>query len=93
MKMKWIEKMIENPDYTQVQSDGRIPNWKRIKKEGKFLRVILLPDRDYVFVSNFTTTGSNFVIPVMVMNGHTLIQTYLSFCISMTHRQSLLMRH
>ncbi len=46
--MEWIEKTIKNPDYTEVQSDKRIRKWKKIKEEGKFLRVILLPDRETV---------------------------------------------
>lgn len=42
--MEWIEEAIKNPDYTEVQSDGRIRKWKKIKEEGKFLRIILLSD-------------------------------------------------
>jgi hypothetical protein len=48
IKMEWIEKTIKYPDYTEVQTDGRIRKWKRIKEEGKFLRVILLPDGETV---------------------------------------------
>ena len=43
IKMEWIEERTKNPDYTDVQLDGRIRKWKKIK-DGKFLRVILLPD-------------------------------------------------
>jgi hypothetical protein len=46
--MDWIERTIQNPDFTEVQLDGRIRMWKKIKEEGKFLRVILLPDRKTV---------------------------------------------
>jgi hypothetical protein len=42
--MEWIEDTVKNPDYTAVQSDGRIRKWKNIKEQGKFLRVILLSD-------------------------------------------------
>jgi hypothetical protein len=48
IKMKWIEKTIKDPDYTEVQSDKRIRKWKKIKEEGKFLLVILLPDGETV---------------------------------------------
>ena len=48
IKMKWIEETMKNPDYTEVQSDGRIRKWKKIRKEGKFLRIILLPDGETV---------------------------------------------
>ena len=44
IKMEWIEETVKNPDHVEVQSDKRIRKWKRIKDEGKFLRVILLPD-------------------------------------------------
>jgi len=44
IKMEWIEEAINNPDYTEVQSDGRIRKWKKIREEGRFLRVILLTD-------------------------------------------------
>ena len=48
IKMEWIEEVIRNPDDMEVQSDGRIRNWKRIEVEGKFLRVILLPDGETI---------------------------------------------
>lgn len=44
IKMDWIGEAFGNPDYTEVQSDGRIRKWKRIEEEDKFLRIILLPD-------------------------------------------------
>jgi len=48
IKMEWIEETIKNPDYTEVQSDGRIRKWKKIREEGKFLRIILLPDGETI---------------------------------------------
>jgi len=48
IKMEWIEETIKNPDFMEVQSDKRIRKWKKIKEEGKFLRVILLPDGETV---------------------------------------------
>lgn len=48
IKMEWIEQAIENPIHTEVQLDGRIRKWKKIEEEGKFLRVILLPDGETV---------------------------------------------
>ncbi len=32
----------------EVQSDKRIRKWKKTKEEGKFLRVILLPDEETI---------------------------------------------
>ena len=46
--MEWIEETIKNPTYTEVQSDGRIRRWRKIRAEGKFLRVILLPDGETI---------------------------------------------
>ncbi len=48
IKMEWIEETIENPDYTEVQSDGRIRKWKKIREKGKFLRIVLLPDGETI---------------------------------------------
>ena len=48
IKIEWIEATIKNPTHTEVQSDGRIRKWKKIKEEDKFLRVILLEDGETV---------------------------------------------
>jgi hypothetical protein len=48
IRMQWIKETIKNPDYTEVQPDGRIRKWKKIREEGKFFRVILLPDEETV---------------------------------------------
>jgi hypothetical protein len=48
IKNEWIKDTIDNPSHTEVQSDGRIRKWKKIPQEGKFLRVILLPDGETV---------------------------------------------
>jgi len=48
IEIEWIEETIKNPDHTEVQLDGRIRQWKKIREEGKFLRIILLPDGETV---------------------------------------------
>jgi hypothetical protein len=48
IKLEWIQETVKNEDYAEVQSDGRIRKWKRIDKENKFLRVVLLPDGETV---------------------------------------------
>ena len=48
IKMEWIEDTVRNPDYTDIQSDGRIRKWKNIHEQGKFLRAILLSDGETV---------------------------------------------
>ena len=40
---------MEFPEREQIQEDGRIRRWIRIQEmEGKYLRVILLPDGETV---------------------------------------------
>jgi hypothetical protein len=46
--MDWIIETVNNPEYSEVQSDGRIRKWKKIEEQGRFLRVILLPDGETV---------------------------------------------
>ena len=44
IKEEWIEFVIENPEKTVIQSDGRIRKWSKITEANKYLRVILLDD-------------------------------------------------
>ena len=44
IKDEWIEFVIENPEKTVVQSDGRIRRWAKITEVNKYLRVIVLED-------------------------------------------------
>ena len=44
IKEVWIEFVIENPEKTVIQSDGRIRKWSKITEANKYLRVILLED-------------------------------------------------
>ena len=44
IKEEWIEYVIENPEKTVIQSDGRIRKWSKIIEANKYLRVILLED-------------------------------------------------
>jgi len=41
-------RVVEKPDGEKVQSDGRIKRWGWIKEEDKYLRVILLEDKETV---------------------------------------------
>jgi hypothetical protein len=45
---EWIRHVLEHPERSQTQSDGRIRKWARIAETGKFLRVILLADGETV---------------------------------------------
>jgi len=44
IKEEWIELVIDNPEKTVIQSDGRIRKWAKINEVNKYLRVILLED-------------------------------------------------
>lgn len=46
IKEEWIEQVINSPCKTVVQSDGRIRKWRKI--DNKYLRVILLEDKETV---------------------------------------------
>jgi hypothetical protein len=49
IKDEWIEQAIRAPLREQVQADGRIRRWTQVSElEGRFLRVVLLPDGDTV---------------------------------------------
>ena len=42
---EWIQRVIESPVREFIQQDGRIRRWAPIPEmDGRFLRVILLPD-------------------------------------------------
>ena len=45
----WIQRVIDQPEYQEIQADGRIRLRDRIPEVGdKYLRVVLLPDTETV---------------------------------------------
>ena len=49
IEFEWIERVINSPARERVQADGRIRVWAPISEmDGRYLRVILLPDRQTV---------------------------------------------
>jgi len=48
IKEDWIRFVIENPEKTETQSDGRIRKWAKIIEVDRHLRVILLEDGETV---------------------------------------------
>lgn len=49
IKLEWIRRVIEHPVKEVLQQDGRIRRWAPIEDmEGRYLRVILLPDGETV---------------------------------------------
>lgn len=45
---EWIELAVDGPVAEQVQSDGRVRRWAFIESEKRYLRVVLLEDRETV---------------------------------------------
>ena len=49
IRLEWIEQVIANPVREMIQHDGRIRRWAPIAEmDGRYLRVILLPDGETV---------------------------------------------
>jgi hypothetical protein len=47
--LEWVQHVIEHPSREVIQADGRIRRWARIEEmEGRYLRVVLLPDGETV---------------------------------------------
>jgi len=46
---EWIQRVVEHPVKEVIQNDGRIRRWAPIEEmQGRYLRVILLPDKETV---------------------------------------------
>ena len=45
---QWIEQAMQQPVAEKTQADGRIQRWAFIEEEQRYLRVVLLPDRETV---------------------------------------------
>lgn len=57
IKIEWIQHVIEHPIKEVIQQDGRIRCWAPIDEmNGKYLRVILLPDGETVHNAFFDRT-------------------------------------
>ena len=49
IRMEWIQQVVAHPVKEVTQKDGRIRRWAPIQEmEGRYLRVILLSDRETV---------------------------------------------
>ena len=49
IRIEWIQQVVEHPVKEVLQTDGRIRRWAPIQEmEGRYLRVILLPDGETV---------------------------------------------
>lgn len=49
IKDEWVQRVIESPEREYIQADGRVRRWAKIdENEGRYLRVVLLPDMETV---------------------------------------------
>ena len=49
IRLEWIQQAIDYPIKEVIQKDGRRRRWARIEEiDGRYLRVILLPDGETV---------------------------------------------
>ena len=49
VRVEWIQHVVEHPMREVIQADGRIRRWASIEQmEGRYLRVVLLPDGETV---------------------------------------------
>jgi hypothetical protein len=54
---EWIQQVIDHPVRETIQRDGRVRRWAPIAEmKGKYLRVILLPDRETVHNAFFDSS-------------------------------------
>jgi hypothetical protein len=54
IRVEWIRLAVERPLREVIQTDGRIRRWARIEEmEGRYLRVVLLPDGETVHTAFF----------------------------------------
>ena len=45
---EWIEYVITHYEHEEIQGDQRIRRWAFIEQEEKYLRVVLLPDKETI---------------------------------------------
>lgn len=55
--LEWIQRVIDHPVKEVIQQDGRIRRWAPVPEmDGRYLRVILLPDGETVHNAFFDRT-------------------------------------
>jgi hypothetical protein len=57
IQLEWIQRVIDHPVKEVIQQDGRIRRWAPVPEmDGRYLRVILLPDGETVHNAFFGRT-------------------------------------
>ncbi len=48
IKPEWIKQVFEQPEKEEIQSDGRIRRWAKIVEVDKYLRIVILEDKETI---------------------------------------------
>ncbi|MBN2892651.1 MAG: hypothetical protein JXL97_12355 [Bacteroidales bacterium] len=48
IKAEWIKQVYDQPEKEEIQSDGRIRRRAKIKEVDKYLRIIILEDKETI---------------------------------------------
>jgi len=48
IKLEWIELVYKNPISEEIQADGRIKRWAYIDDVQKYLRIVILEDKQTI---------------------------------------------
>ena len=48
IKLEWIEFVYNNPIKEEIQTDGRIKRWAFIDEVQKYLRIVILEDKETI---------------------------------------------
>jgi hypothetical protein len=59
IKPEWIEQVYNQPDYEQIQLDGRIRRWAYINEVEKYLRIVILEDHETIHNAFFDRSYLN----------------------------------
>ena len=59
IKLEWIEYVFNNPVIEEIQIDGRIKRWAFIEEANKYLRIIILDDKETVHNAFFDRNFKN----------------------------------
>ena len=60
IRLEWIRQVMEQPVKEVIQADGRIRRWAAIPEaQGRFLRIVLLPDGETVHNAFFDRRFNN----------------------------------
>ena len=59
IKQEWIEFVFNNPVIEEIQIDGRIKRWAFIEQANKYLRIIILDDKETVHNAFFDRNFKN----------------------------------